>query len=337
MSIRIIKPGVFSTVQDLGRARFLDQAVPVSGAMDKVSVSIANLLVGNATDAAVIEIVDGNFEYITREDVLMALVSGDAHFEIDHKATPVNRPLFIRKGATIHLKNNIGGRYSYLAIAGGWDVPDVLGSKSTFVTAGFGGYQGRPLRKGDELMAAQTYSAQNKMLFDHLKSETVNWPAWSAPAKQFLATASSIVRVIVGTEFNWFEEKAVVHFFSKSYQFSNANRMGIRLQGANITRKQSHQSELLSTAVVPGIIQVTGDGSLILLMADCQTTGGYPRLAKVIEIDLPLCAQCKPGQPLQFELINLEEAEKLYLDREKEFQKLATAIQLKIESYDASY
>ncbi len=335
MSISITKPGVFSTVQDLGRSRFLDQAVPVCGAMDKVSASIANLLLGNATDAAVIEIVDGNFECITREDVLMALVSGDAHFEIDHKVTPVNRSLFIPKGATIHLKNNTEGRYSYLAIAEGWDVPEVLGSKSTFVTAGFGGYHGRPLRKGDELLAAQTYSAQNKILFDHLKSETVNWPAWSAPAKQFLPTSSSIVRVIMGAEFNWFEEKAVADFFSKSYQFSNANRMGIRLQAAKVTRKQSHQGELLSTAVVPGTIQVTGDGSLILLMADCQTTGGYPRLAKVIETDLPICAQWKPGHSIQFECINLQEAEKLYLDLQSELQKLATVIHFKIESYNA--
>ena len=329
MSIRIIKPGIFSTVQDLGRTRFLDQAVPVSGVMDQVSARIANLLVGNDADAALIEIVDGNFECTTQADVLMALVSGNAHVEIDNKVTPINRPLFLPKGSIIQLKNNIDGRYAYLAIAGGWDVPEVLGSKSTFVTAAFGGHNGRLLKKDDELVATQTLSKQNKILFQHLKSETVKWPAWSVPARQFLSASNSKVRVFMGREFDWFEDLSVVDFLTKPYQFTNANRMGYRLEGSKIFRKKSQQSELLSTAVVPGTIQVTGDGSLILLMADCQTTGGYPRLAKVAEVDLPICAQLKPGHSIHFELINLQEAEKLYLDLQSDLQKLATAIQLK--------
>ena len=329
MSIKIIKPGIFSTVQDLGRTQFLDQAVPVSGVMDQVSARIANILVGNDAGAALIEIVDGNFECTTQAAILMALVSGNAHFEIDNKATPINRPMFLPKGSVIQLKNNIEGRYAYLAVAGGWDVPEVLGSKSTFVTAAFGGYNGRLLKKEDELVATQIVSKQNKILFQNLKSETVNWPAWSVPAWQFLAASNSKVRVIMGREFDWVEDLSVADFLTKPYQFTNANRMGYRLEGSKIYRKKSQQSELLSTAVVPGTIQVTGDGSLILLMADCQTTGGYPRLAKVAEVDLPICAQLKPGQAIHFEFINLIEAEKLYLDLQSDFKKLATAIQLK--------
>ncbi len=332
MSIKIIKPGVFSTVQDGGRTKFLDQAVPISGVMDSVSAKIANLLVGNEVDAALIEIVDGNFESITQKNVLMALVSGNGSFEVDNKATPINRPLFIPKGSTIKLKNNMEGRYSYLAIAGGWDVPEVLGSRSTFVTAAFGGLQGRLLKKGDELVASQTSSKQNKMLFENLKGEMVNWPTWSIPTKQFLSTTNLKVRVIMGREFEWFDHLSVADFFSKPYQFKNGNRMGYHLEGPKISRKKSHESELLSTAVVPGTIQVTGDGSLILLMADCQTTGGYPRLAKVAEVDLPVCAQLKPGHAIHFEVINLKEAEKLYLDLQSDLQKLATAIQLKTGS-----
>lgn len=329
MSIKIIKPGIFSTVQDLGRTSFLDQAVPISGVMDQVSASIANLLVGNDVNAALIEIVDGNFECVTQADVLMALVSGNAQYKINNKATPINRPLFIPKGSIIQLKNNIEGRYAYLAIAGGWDVPEVLGSKSTFVTAAFGGHDGRLLKKDDELAANQTVSNQNKIQFQNLKSETVNWPAWSVPSKQFLAASNSKVRVIMGREFDWFEDSSIADFLDKPYQFTNANRMGYRLDGSKIIRKKSQQSELLSTAVVPGTIQVTGDGSLILLMADCQTTGGYPRLAKVAEVDLPICAQLKPGHTIHFKVIDLKEAEKLYLDLQSDLQKLATAIQLK--------
>ena len=329
MSIKIIKPGIFSTVQDLGRTQFLSQAVPVSGVMDQVSARIANLLVGNHAGAALIEIVDGNFECTTQADVLMALVSGNEHLEINNKTTPINRPLFLPKGSIIQLKNNIEGRYAYLAIAGGWDVPEVLGSKSTFVTAAFGGHNGRLLKKDDELVATQTLSKQNKILFQHLKSETVNWPAWFVPTRQFLSASNSKVRIIMGREFDWFEDLSVTDFLTNPYQFTNANRMGYRLEGSKIYRKKSQQSELLSTAVVPGTIQVTGDGSLILLMADCQTTGGYPRLAKVAEVDLPICAQLKPGHTIHFELINLKEAEKLYLDLQSDFKKLAAAIQLK--------
>ncbi len=337
MSIRIIKPGVDATVQDAGRARFLDQAVPLSGVMDRSAATLANLLVGNEPDAGLIEIVDGNFECVTQANVLLALVAGSAKVEINGQAAPINRPMYLPNNSRLHLKNNVAGRYAYLAIAGGWEVPQVLGSKSTFVTAMLGGHQGRCLKKDDELEGAATLSTQAIHLCQYLKSDVANWPAWSIPPEQLSGTDSQKLRVIMGREFDWFEDKTVADFLSKSYQFTSVNRMGARLQGPVVTRKPTHQSELLSTAVVPGTIQVTGDGSLILLLADCQTTGGYPRLAKVAEVDLPICAQCKPGQPLHFERINLEEAEKLYLDREKEFQKLATAIQLKIESYNASY
>nr|MBC7612518.1 biotin-dependent carboxyltransferase family protein [Pseudopedobacter sp.] len=331
MSIKIIKPGVFSTIQDLGRTQFLDQAVPISGVMDQVSAKIANLLVGNAVDAALIEIVDGNFEIITEEANLMALVSGYSFFKIENQEAPTNRPIFIPKGLKVQLENNINGRYSYLAIAGGWDVPQVLGSKSTFVTAAFGGYQGRRLQKGDDLASTRKLTNQNQILLENLKSETVNYPKWSIPAKQFLSNSNSVVRVVLGREFEWFEDLAFVDFTSKPYHLKDGNRMGYHLEGPKIIRKKSHQKELLSTAVLPGTIQVTGDGSLILLMTDCQTTGGYPRIAKVAEVDLPICAQLKSGKAIHFEIISLKEAEKLYLELQSDFQKLATAIQLKLE------
>jgi antagonist of KipI len=263
---------------------------------------------------------------------LIALVSQNSSFKIADQEIPINRPVFIPKGLKVQLKNNTDGRYSYLAVAGGWDVPEVLGSKSTFVTAVFGGYHGRRLQKGDELKSGIKLSKLNETLMENFKGETVIYPKWSITVQQFLRTSNSIVRVILGREFDWFEDLALTDFLSKSYQLKDGNRMGYHLDGPKITRKKSHQKELLSTAVVPGIIQVTGDGSLILLMADCQTTGGYPRIAKVVEVDLPLCAQLKPGNHLHFEIISLKEAEKLYIELQSNFQKLATAIQLKLES-----
>ncbi|MBU0697605.1 MAG: allophanate hydrolase subunit 2 family protein, partial [Bacteroidetes bacterium] len=156
------------------------------------------------------------------------------------------------------------------------------------------------------------------------------YPNWSVPASQF--KSSTKIRVILGREIDWFEDLAIADFLSEPYRLKEDNRMGYHLDGPKINRKIAHQKELLSTAVVPGTIQVSGDGSLILLMADCQTTGGYPRIAKVAEVDLSICAQLKPGDHLHFEIITLKEAEKLYLERQKDFQKLATAIQFKLEA-----
>lgn len=330
MSIKIIKPGVFSTIQDLGRTQFLDQAVPVSGALDRLATRIANELLGNHPNDAVVELAYGGMEFIAESDILISIVGKGDSFKINGVNTPLNRSVYIPKGSLIFLGHQKSGSHIYIAIAGGWDIPEVLGSKSTFLTGAFGGFKGRRLEKDDVLSANNKLSKITQLILNRLKGEKVNYPKWSIPVAQFLPEKNHKIRVILGREWDWFMKNSQEDFLCKPYQLSaDSNRMGYRLIGAELTRKANFQQELLSTAVVPGIIQVTGNGALILLMADCQTTGGYPRLAKVIEIDLPICAQLKPSDQLFFEAISLKEAEKLYLNLQKDLDRLKLAIRMK--------
>lgn len=330
MRIRIKKPGLLSSIQDQGRIKFLAQAVPISGSLDQLSSRIANKLLGNADSDAVIEFTYGGAILITETDCLIALVGKDAFFKINDVKTPANRPVFVPRGAQVSVINNTQGSHSYLAVAGGWNVPNVLGSKSTFLTASFGGFEGRLLQENDELDHHQQLSTTTQIILNQLQGEQINYPNWSVSPSSFLTNKANTIRLILGREFDWFDESSIADFLTKPYHLTlNCNRMGYHLEGPILNRKKSNQDELLSTAVVPGIIQVTGNGSLILLMADCQTTGGYPRVAKVAEVDMPLCAQLKPGDILNFEPISMKQAEILYLDQEKDLRKLNHTIQFK--------
>lgn len=327
MEIKIIKPGLLSTVQDLGRRGYLSQAVPVSGAMDTLSARIANIVLGNDDNAAVIEFSYADAEFKAETDLLMAYAGDGAVLMSDDKRLPAERPIFIPQGKNIKLHNNARGSRTYLAVAGGFDVPEVLGSKSTFITAAFGGLDGRALKAGDVPRSAEPSAVAQKLL-DQLAGDEINYTRWSAPRSLLLPIDRKNIRVVPGHEFNWFDGKAIVEFLSGPFKIgAQSNRMGYHLQGTALNRLR--KDELLSTAVMPGTIQVTGNGSMILLMADCQTTGGYPRIAQVAAVDLPLCAQLKPGDTIYFKEITRDAAEMLYLEREQQLRQLRIAVEYK--------
>ena len=325
MKITIRKPGLLSTIQDLGRPDYLSQAVPVSGAMDTLSARLANKALGNADGCAVIEFTHGGAEFITDSDVLIALSGDGAWLNAGDQRLPSDKPVFIPANTVIQLQHNKSGSRSYLAVAGGWDVPEVLGSRSTYLTAKMGGLNGRCLLENDVLASSGQLSATAQLLLDTLKGENINYHSWSVARDLFLPTGRKTIRVIPAKEFNWFDGASVNNFLSQPYIVDmNSNRMGYRLQGIPMSRVITR--ELLSTAVSPGTIQVTGDGSLVLLMADCQTTGGYPRIAQVAAVDLPLCAQLKPGDAIHFTDISWREAELLYIRQEEDLRKLTATI-----------
>jgi antagonist of KipI len=325
MSIRIIKPGVLTTVQDNGRLMYLSQAVPVSGVMDTLSARVANEALGNDKLAAVIEFTYGNAEFKTEADVLIAYSGEGATLTINNKVIPDNRPVFIPAGLILTLATNPMGSRTYIAIAGGWDVPEVLESKSTYLMAGFGGFNGRALRAGDTLSAISNLNITTKSIWESLKSDDIKYPLWSIPKVNFLPLNNKVIRVVPAHEFTWFGGLSILNFLSEPYTLSlNSNRMGYHLDGPLINRLS--KQELLSTAVTPGTIQVTNNGKLILLMADGQTTGGYARIAQVAAVDLPLCAQLNPGDTINFKEISRNEAEALYLDRELELDEIRTAV-----------
>ncbi|OKS85642.1 5-oxoprolinase subunit C family protein [Mucilaginibacter polytrichastri] len=328
MRIRIIKPGILSTIQDLGRKHYLSQAVPVSGAMDTLSARVANIAIGNPDHAAVIEFTYADAEFMTETDMLMAYAGDGATLQAGDIIIPPEKPVFIPAYTSIQLINNPAGSRTYLSVAGGWDIPEVLGSRSTFITAEIGGFNGRSLHAGDTLASTETFTPITATIFDRLKGETITYPAWSVARRMFLPADTKHIRIVPAHEFSWFHGLALVNFLSLPYTLSmNSNRMGYHLDGEPVTR--IIKNELLSTAVTPGTIQVTGNGSLVLLMADCQTTGGYPRIAHVAAIDLPLCGQLKPGDTIYFEDISHQDAEMLYIEREQELQQLREAIQHK--------
>jgi antagonist of KipI len=323
MKIRITKPGLLSTVQDMGRHGYQHMAVPVSGAMDVVSARMANVCLGNDANSAVIEFTYGTAEFETETGVLIALSGYGTKLSVSAHHIPLNKPVFLPACVRVTLSNTNEGCRSYLAIAGGWHVPEVLGSRSTFLMAGFGGFSGRKLAINDVLSNAGTLSATAKKVITELSGTDINYPKWGIPKKGLPKVKT--VRVIPAKEFTWFDGLSITNFLTEPYTLSlKSNRMGYHLNGPVIQRV--NQAELLSTAVTPGTIQVTGDGSLILLMADCQTTGGYPRLAQVALVDMPLCAQLKPGDTVYFKEISWDEAEMLYIEQEKDMQKLAASI-----------
>ena len=325
MKIRILRPGLLSTIQDMGRHHFLSQGVPLSGAMDSLSARIANKAVGNRDDQAVIEFTYADAGFMAETDLLIAYAGDGMRLQCGPQILPPERPIFIPAGTIVQLVHNSTGVHTYLSVAGGWDVPEVLGSKSTCLAASFGGFNGRPLRADDVLSSNGHISDIAKSLFERLKNEQVNFSKWSIPRALLLPSNRKVIRVTLGREAGWFKSQSVTDFFSTPYQLNrHSNRMGFHLDGLEIIRTK--KDELISTAVTPGAIQVTGNGQMILLMADCQTTGGYPRIAQVASVDLPLCGQLKPGDSIYFNEISRREAEVLYLKREDELSKLTTAL-----------
>lgn len=324
MQIRIDKAGLLSTVQDLGRRNYLSQGVPMSGAMDTLSARIANQAVGNDKHAAVIEFTYGGAVFFAESDLLIAYAGDGALLRANSEDLPSDRPLFVPKGAEIRLADTSKGCYTYLAVAGGWNVANVLESRSTYTPAGIGGLQGRALCKEDVLKAADAPSTVAKQLFSRLRGGAVSYPKWGIARWLYLPADRTVIRVVPAQEFTWFEGQSVVDFLSAPFRITTqSNRMGYRLEGPSM---RSHtKRELLSTAVAPGTVQVAGNGNLILLMADSQTTGGYPRIAQVAVVDMPLCAQLRPGDEIYFKEISRNDAEKLYLHQEGRLKKLSVA------------
>lgn len=328
MQISIIKPGLLSTIQDLGRHEYLAQAVPISGAMDTLAARIANKAVGNEDDKAVIELTYADVKFKADTDILIAYSGDGAILKVENQIIPPDRPVFIPIKTVLNFVHSAGSR-TYLSVSGGWDISLILKSRSTFLTAGFGGLEGRPLQRGDVLNSSDQLNLDAAIILNQLKGKNINYPNWSIARQLFLSANKKIIRIVPAQEITWFDGGSIVGFLSSPYTLTaQSNRMGYHLKGLKINRIV--KDELLSTAVTPGSIQVTGDGNMILLMADCQTTGGYPRIAQVAAVDLPLCAQLKPGDKIYFKEISRHEAEMLYLDRERTLQKLSVAIKSKI-------
>jgi len=328
MQIKFIKPGLHTTIQDLGRINFLSQAVPLSGALDPLSAKIANLAVGNLLTAAVLEFTYANASFRCETALLIAYAGGGSTMTVNGEKLPARRAIFLPAGTVVALVNNHIGVRTYLSVAGGWDVPKILDSSSTYLPAAFGGYAGRLLKKDDLISNGNPYGSIASRILDQLNSGSVRYNTWGIPDHFLSPKEKNTIRIFAGREITWFDSNSIIDLLSLPFNVDlKSNRMGILLKGNQMKRKINQ--ELLSTAVCPGTIQVTGNGELILLMADCQTTGGYPRIAQVAMVDIPICAQLKPREEIYFSVIDYSEAEQLYYQQEAELERLAHAIYTK--------
>lgn len=329
MQVLIKKPGILSTIQDLGRTGHRSLGIAVSGAMDTLAAEISNILVGNNRNSSVIEMTYGGIEMITETEILISVCGSGAELFADQEALPFWKPIFLPAGKRIILKNSDHGSRSYLAVAGGWQSSVILGSGSTYLPVKIGGLEGRILQTGDRLEGEKKISETSRKILIQLAGTDTNASKWGAFVPGIIDYSSCNIRVLQEDEYNWFTEESIENFFNEPYMLSRrADRMGLQFNGTLLHLKE--QRQLLSTSVSMGTIQVTSGGSPFLLMADAQTTGGYPRIARVAAIDLPLCAQLRPTDIIQFEKTELHDAEMLLLEREEKLKELEQAVKQKV-------
>ncbi|MBE5252588.1 5-oxoprolinase subunit PxpC [Mixta mediterraneensis] len=287
--LRILRAGLATSIQDSGRNGWRQYGISTSGVLDQPAMTTANLLVGNDPGSAVLEIVLGQFKAEFMRNGWFALTGAGCNAELDGKAVWTGWRLPVKKGQVLSLSMPVRGMRSYLAINGGFDLPEMLGSSSTDLKAAFGGWQGRKLEDGDRLPLGRPTR-------DFKKKAGVRQILWG-----------NRIRALPGPEYHEFSRESQQMFWRTAWKLSpQSNRMGYRLQGRQLHRKTPR--ELLSHGLVPGVVQVPPNGQPIILMADAQTTGGYPRIACIIEADLYHLAQIRLGDPIHFIHCTLPEA-----------------------------
>lgn len=308
--IRILDPGPFATVQDLGRYGYQDRGVPVSGAMDPMSLRLGNVLVGNDEGAAGIEITWGGFEAEFAQDGVLCLTGAQADAWLNGASIPLWNALSVRRGDCLRIDTASVGARIYVCIAGGIDVPIVMGSRSTYVKAGFGGFEGRALQRGDILVCGTPP-------YRPVPSIDPQWvPHWGEDVG---------VRCVFGPQADAFPEESLEVFRSCEYIVTpRSDRMGIALEGTPLVHRRG--PDILSDGIVTGAVQVPGDGRPIVLMADRQTTGGYTKIATVIRCDISRMAQVLPGYRIRFEAVDPLEARWIGLKEEYRFRRWAESV-----------
>ena len=337
MHIKILKPGLLTTVQDTGRFGHRQEGIILSGAMDGLALRIANLLVGNLEDEAALEITLIGPKILFEADCLVALTGADLSPCINNIPVKLWRPIFVSAGSVLAFGKPRVGCRSYLAFAGGLNIPKILDSYATYLRAGFGGLQGQALQTDDCISINKPPLKIQSLLSALRKKSALNGFAeanWTLNASFYpTLLPNPIVRGIKGPEFEWFTPESQKAFWEEIFQVTpQSDRMGYGLQGPELLRH--NQKELLSTAVSFGTVQVPNNGNPMLLMADHQTTGGYPRLAQIISADFSVLAQVKPGEAIRFKEISLPKAQKLFLHQERNMERLKNTLSLKFKYYN---
>ena len=301
MSILITKPGILTTIQDLGRPGAQRFGLNPGGVMDRATVRFLNILLGNDETAAVLEMHFPACAIEFEVDALIAVGGADFSPHVEGRPVPNGTTVFIPKGGSLTFAKPITGQRAYLAVREGLHVQEWRGSRSTNFVASVGGLDGRKLAAGDRIECSASVDTK------HLSLGTSLQPRHDGPV---------VIRVVAGNEHEFLTALSERDLLNEIFTLtSDCDRMGYRLEGKRL--HLLHPREMVSSAVTFGTVQLLPDGQQVVLMADHQTAGGYPRIASVVSADLPLLAQCGPGDRLRFEMVSIKEAEQLSMKFER--------------------
>lgn len=323
MSLQIIKAGLLDTIQDKGRYGYQHLGINPGGAMDRYSAQLANALLGKDLNAPVIEMHFPSCEILIKEETIICITGADFTPTINRKKIQVNKPVAVNKNTELRFEKKIAGARCYLAFLHEPDLEKWLDSYSTNLVANAGGFKGRAFKKGDKL------NFKNNFKFKYLPQgkDSIGLP-WKATGT---LQSKKEIRFSKGNEWDWLADESIKNFTKNNYKIlNNSNRMGYRLEGNALNVQENKQ--LISSGVTFGTIQLLPGGQLIVLMADHQTTGGYPRIGHVISADLPLLAQQNPGDEIKFSETEVLIAEKEFIQQQRDLLHMQTASKFKIEN-----
>lgn len=321
MSLKIIKAGLLDTVQDLGRYGYQHLGINPGGAMDPFSASLANALLGKELNGPVVEIHFPAPKFLFQKPAVICLTGADFSPLCNDKEIPVCQPMAVSENTILSFRKICNGARCYLSILNNLEIEPWLNSYSTNLKAAVGGYNGRRLEKEDEMAFAD--------LVFKTQTDFVRLPWRYAEAND---NYSNEIEFVVGPEWNWLPTKSQTKFLNNTFLInSSSDRMGYRLQGEML--EQGRKEQLISSAVNFGTVQLLPSGQLIVLMADHQTTGGYPRIANVIIAHLPKLAQTAAGNEIKFVMTNVQAAEEKFFAQQIYLQRLQNACKLKIENW----
>ena len=328
MKVTAIRAGFLTSVQDLGRAGFREFGVSPGGALDPHALRVANLLVGNDESAAGLEITFGGLRLRFSDNRIVAWCGGEFSARIGSAPLPAGHAALVHAGEEFSIDAPIAGCRGWIAISGGIDVPFVLGSRSADLRAGFGGVNGRPLRDGEEFSLGRNSIRATRLIEELRTTKIAPWKPphdWSSTARR-----EPVLRFVRGTDADRCAPAALEIFSGERFFVSpDSDRMGVRLDGPRLER--SDGVDLLSEAVAPGTVQVPPSGNPILLLNDCQTIGGYPKIAHVIRLDLGIAAQLRAADSVRFREVSLVDAHRAIFERECDLEQFRRGIESRFQ------
>lgn len=312
MGIRVLKAGMLTTVQDLGRTGYQSQGFSVAGVMDVRSFKIANLLLDNPENEAVLEftLIGPTLQFTS--ETIIAITGGDFTPTLNGEPAPMYQALYINRGDILKFGSARTGSRGYIAFSSYLDIPVVMGSRCTNLKSKIGGFKGRKLKDEDYInfrikRRYLPYFLSRKLKPDDFSQE------------------SATLRVVMGPQDAMFDRQGIETFLSQDYTVtSDFDRMGCRLEGPFIARRESE--DMISDGIAYGSVQVPSHGKPIILLSDRQTTGGYPKIATVASVDIPKLVQRKTDHRIRFTAVSVQEAQKLYLEEERAYERMRNEI-----------